>query len=126
MRTRDVLAFRAYYRTVDDGDVPFFLLSSFGGKSDLRGYESGRYRDESMYAVQAEYRWRPKDRWVLTGFAGVGGVGADFGDLFDDVLAAAGIGARYMVSRTHDFSVSVDFAVSDDDRQFYFGINEAF
>jgi hypothetical protein len=53
VRGQDVLALRAYYRTVQV-DVPFYLLSSFGGKRDLRGYESGRYRDQMMYAVQAE------------------------------------------------------------------------
>lgn len=41
---RDVLALRAYDRTVVGDDLPFFMLSSFGGKKDLRGYESGRYR----------------------------------------------------------------------------------
>lgn len=124
-RTSDVLALRAYFRNAQ-GDVPFFLLSSFGGKSDLRGYESGRYRDEMMYAVQAEYRWRPNDRWVFTGFAGFGGVAAEFDALFDDLLSAGGIGARFMLSQEHKFSISVDFAVGEGDRQFYFGIGEAF
>jgi hypothetical protein len=32
-------------------DTPFFLLSTFGGSSDLRGYPSGRYRDRMMYAI---------------------------------------------------------------------------
>jgi hemolysin activation/secretion protein len=125
-RERDVLAFRAYFRSANGNDLPFFLQSSFGGTSDLRGYESGRYRDDMMYAVQAEYRWRPREKWVFTGFVGLGAVASEFDGLFDDVLPAGGIGTRYMLSSAHNFSISADFAVGEGDRQFYFGVNEAF
>lgn len=57
MRERDVLAVRAYTRA-SSADAAFFLLSSFGGSKDLRGYPGGRYRDRMMYSLQAEYRWQ--------------------------------------------------------------------
>lgn len=125
VRSRDVVALRGYVKTVG-GDPPFFLLASFGGQRDLRGYKSGRYRDESMYAVQGEYRWRPLDRWVFTGFAGLGEVAPDLGGFFDDVLPAGGLGARFVLSPERNVSLSADLAVGEDGVQFYFGVGEAF
>jgi hypothetical protein len=125
MRKEDVLALRAYLRSTG-GDAPFFLLSTFGGSKDLRGYPSGRYRDKKMYAVQAEYRWHIHERWILTGFAGIGEVAENFGDLGDNFLPAAGVGARFVLSSRHRVSLSVDVATGDDGTEFYFGVGEAF
>jgi hypothetical protein len=125
MRDRDVFAARGYFKAADDS-APFFLLSSFGGKTDLRGYDNGRYRDRMMYALQGEYRWRYSDSWVFTGFAGVGEVANSFGDFGDNLLPAAGVGARFMLSQTHQFSLSFDVATGKNGTQFYFGLGEAF
>ena len=125
VRDRDVLAFRGYFRTTG-GDAPFFLLSTFGGKSDLRGYPSGRYRDKSMYALQSEYRWQATDRWIFTGFAGFGEVAPSFGDFGEEPLPAAGIGVRLVVSQKHRVALSADIAVGNDGAEFYFGVGEAF
>lgn len=125
IRERDVLAFRAYARSAS-GDVPFFLLSTYGGSTDLRGYPSGRYRDRMMYAVQSEYRWQFSDRWIFTGFAGFGEVAKDFGDFGENFLPAAGVGARFVLSQKHRISLSADVAVGKDGTEYYFGIGEAF
>ena len=125
VRREDVLALRGYFRSAG-GDAPFFLLSTFGGSTDLRGYPSGRYRDKMMYAVQAEYRWQVHQRWVLTGFAGVGEVAAKFGDFGRNLLPAAGVGARFVLSSRHRVSLSADVATGDDGTEFYFGVGEAF
>jgi hypothetical protein len=125
LRNGNVLALRGYARTVR-GDPPFFLLSTFGGSTDLRGYPGGRYRARNMYAVQAEYRWIFSDRLIFTGFAGFGEVADNSSDFGDDLLPAAGVGARYVVSQKHRVSLSFDFAGGDGDSEFYFGINEAF
>jgi len=125
MRDEDVLAFRGYVRS-SGGDAPFFLLSTFGGSKDLRGYPSGRYRDKMMYAVQAEYRWHVRERWILTGFAGVGEVAENLGDFGSNFLPAAGVGARFVLSERHRVSLSADVAVGDDGTEFYFGVGEAF
>jgi outer membrane translocation and assembly module TamA len=106
--------------------TPFFLKSSFGGASDLRGYPSGRYRDRMMYAMQAEYRWQIRDRWILTGFAGVGEVAERFSNFGEHFLPAAGVGARYVLSEKHRVSLSTDLAVGNDGVEFYFGVGEAF
>ena len=125
LRERDVLAIRGMVR-VTNGNAPFFLKSSFGGRTDLRGYPSGRFRDRMMYAVQSEYRWQVSDRWLLTGFAGFGEVAYSFSDMGEDFLPAAGIGARFMLSAKHEVGLSTDIAVGKDGAEFYFGVGEAF
>ena len=125
VRENDVLAFRGYFRTTG-GNAPFFILSTFGGGSDLRGYPSGRYRDKAMYALQGEYRWAMNDSWIFTGFAGFGEVAPDFGSFDGDYLPAAGVGARFVVSRKHRVSLSFDIAHGKDGTEYYFGVGEAF
>ena len=125
MREHDVLALRGVSKSADDS-APFFLLSSFGGRTDLRGYENGRYRDNLMYAVQAEYRWRKSDRWAFTGFAGVGEVADNFGGFLDELLPAVGAEARFMISVEHQVSLAADSALGNLGTQFYFGVGEAF
>jgi outer membrane protein assembly factor BamA len=125
MRKRDVLAMRITTRATGD-DAPFYLLSTFGGRTDLRGYESGRYRDRMMYAAQAEYRWQPHDRWVFTGFAGVGEVAPSYGDFFENLLPAAGLGTRFVLSAKHKLNLALDVAVGKHGAEFYFGVGEVF
>lgn len=125
MRARDVLALRGYVRATGD-DEPFFILSTFGGSKDLRGYPSGRYRDRMMYALQGEYRWQVNDRWILTGFAGFGEVANSFSDFGENYLPAGGVGARFVLSKKHRVGLSADLAVGNDGAEVYFGVGEAF
>ena len=125
VRDSDVLALRAYARSTGD-NAPFFILSTFGGSTDLRGYPSGRYRDRMMYALQGEYRWAVNDRWIMTGFGGVGEVAGSFSDFGREFLPAAGIGARFVLSQKHRISLSADVATSKNGTEFYFGVGEAF
>jgi hypothetical protein len=125
MREQDVLATRLMLRYTG-GNAPFFLLSTFGGSTDLRGYPSGRYRDRMMYALQAEYRWQFSERWIFTGFAGFGEVAESFGDFGDDFLPAAGLGARFVLSKKHRVGLSFDVAQGKDSTEYYMGVGEAF
>jgi len=125
MRDQDVLALRLFIKGTSE-DTPFFLLSTFGGSTDLRGYPSGRYRDRMMYAMQSEYRWHYNDRWIFTGFAGFGEVADSFSNFGKNFLPAGGIGARFVLSAKHRVSLSADVAVGNDGAEFYFGVGEAF
>jgi hypothetical protein len=125
MRERDVLATRLMVRWTK-GDAPFFLKSSFGGGTDLRGYASGRFRDKMMYAVQTEYRWQFNDRWIFTGFVGVGEVAERFSDFGSYYLPAAGIGTRFVLSKKHRVGLSFDVARGKTGTEYYVGVGEAF
>ena len=122
---RHVLASRAVVRWTE-GDAPFFLLSSFGGSTDLRGYPSGRYRDRIMYALQTEYRHQLSDRWILTGFVGVGEVAPRWSDFGNNFLPAGGIGTRFVLSKKHRVGLSFDMARGKTGTEYYFGVGEAF
>lgn len=125
MRESDVLAFRGYFRTTSDG-APFFVQSTFGGKSDLRGYPSGRFRDRMMYALQGEYRWQFNNRWIFTGFAGFGEVASELDEFGEDTLPAAGVGVRFVVSDKHRVALSFDVATGQEGTEYYFGVGESF
>jgi hypothetical protein len=54
-----VLAFRAFAQTTYDKSgqvIPFFMMPSFSGGSDLRAYASWRLRDLNSLLVQGEWR----------------------------------------------------------------------
>jgi outer membrane protein assembly factor BamA len=110
------------------GEVPVVDLCLFGAKNDLRGYETGRYRDDNSLALQAEQRWKFADRWGLVGFAGVGGVGENIGDaLGEEPLVSGGLGLRFQASEDYNVNLAIDGAVNlDGDTSLYFRIGEAF
>ena len=49
-----------------------------------------------------------------------------FSGIGENFLPAAGVGARFVLSKKHRVSLSADLAVGDDGAEFYFGVGEAF
>src|SRR6478752_551902 len=80
---RTVLAASAQFCRAS-GDVAYYDLCLFGASADLRGYETGRYRDRASWAVQGELRHQFKPRWGGVAFIGVGGIAPSAGDLLDE------------------------------------------
>ena len=123
---RDVLALRASLRTTF-GDVPFYGQSYFGSSADLRGYVIGTVYDDSLGAVQAEYRRELFWRLGAVAFAGVGAVASDVSDLFEaDALPSGGFGLRFLLEKKNHINLRVDFAWGDGQEAIYFGVGEAF
>jgi len=120
----DVFAVRFYGRMAE-GDVPFFALSSLGQGSDLRGYTPGRYRDNALLAIQAEYRRRLSKRWHAVAFLGAGGVGPKLDDIGQG-LPAGGIGVRFVLAEENHIALRLDAAWGDDDSAIYLSVGEAF
>jgi hypothetical protein len=59
LREAWVLSFRGLAQTAltkRDQQVPFFMLPSLGGGSNLRGFASHRFRDQNSLVLQAEWR----------------------------------------------------------------------
>lgn len=123
---KGVLAWRGSLCAAGDG-APFYDLCMYGQGNDLRGYETGQYRDGAMWAAQAEYRLPLFWRFGAVAFAGVGGIAPDLGDIGDStVLPAAGVGLRFAASRKYRVNVSLDAAWGKDSSAIYFYIGEAF
>ena len=121
-----VLAWRGSLCAAGDG-APFYDLCMYGQQNDLRGYESGQYRDKAMWAAQAEYRHPLFWRFGAVAFAGVGGIAPGINDLSDStVLPAAGVGLRFAASRKYGVNMSLDAAWGKDSSAIYFYIGEAF
>jgi len=121
-----VLAFRGTLCGVD-GDPPFYELCLFGLRSDIRGYQAGRYRDRLMYAVQSEYRKTLGNRWGFVLFAGAGEV-AKNSDSFntDNILPAGGTGVRFNLSKMRRINLRADTAYGKNGWSWNFSIGEAF
>ncbi|GGH77473.1 BamA/TamA family outer membrane protein [Phaeocystidibacter marisrubri] len=134
------LTYNHYYPIVDEtqilatrvrvessiGDVPFQGQSVIG-QDDIRGYSSGKYRDNQVYAIQAEYRWRFYNNFGMVGFAGIASAVENFAQLADgEILPGAGLGLRYMLIPEQRVNIGLDIAAGKGDWGIYFRIGEAF
>ena len=109
------------------GDLPFYSLPSLGGGQRGRGFIEGRFRDRSLWAATAEYRfwviprgfpltpWTPHvrvERLGLALFYDVGSVADEWWDLFQRRRPkhSGGIGFRCTLERNAPFRVDVGFS----------------
>jgi outer membrane translocation and assembly module TamA len=98
----------------------------------MRGYYSGRYRDENLMAAQAEIRYRFMNRFGIVAFAGTGKVFANGQFNSDGLKPNFGFGGRYFFDPAKGLSVRLDYGVGEklpnEKRQagFYIGLAEAF
>lgn len=123
---RTVAAFRAS-ACAASRNAPFFDLCLFGASANLRGYESGRFRDHASWAVQTELRRALGGKFGAVAFAGVGGVAPSLGRIGgEQLLPAAGMGLRYEVARDYGINLRLDVAVGRDSRAVYVSLGEAF
>ncbi|HKK71091.1 MAG TPA: BamA/TamA family outer membrane protein [Candidatus Krumholzibacteria bacterium] len=122
-----VLATRLTFRHTA-GDVPFDRLPSLGGANLLRGYFGGRFRDRTLYTLQAEVRTGHWKRLGTAVFTGVGRVANGLDALsLDDLHAVYGIGARLQLSSEENLHVRADLGFSDQGGTgFYLAFLEAF
>lgn len=123
------------------GEPSFETMALLGGKTIMRGHYVGRFRDNSLYAAQVEYRlpvgrsdWidnREKipfrERWGIVWFAGVGDVASSFGEVdFGKVKNSIGLGIRYLVLPKERINVRIDVGFGTQYPGLYFNIREAF
>jgi hypothetical protein len=86
--------------------APFYDICSV----DLRGYQGGKYRDDTLLSTQIEYRWRFYKKFGLVVFGGVAGVAPEFKDYtWNDALPAGGIGFRWLAAEAYNVNIAVDY-----------------
>lgn len=121
-----VLALRVYACETSD-KTPLFDLCLYGSGSDLRGYQAGRYRDHSMAAAQAEYRFPLGGRFGAVVFGGTGKVAPSFGEIGGQPdLPSVGAGVRWLASPKARVNLSIDVAKGRDDTSVYVYVKESF
>jgi hypothetical protein len=116
LRETWVLSFRALAKTTSDKDdqqVPFFMLPSLGGGSNLRGFTSWRFRDRNSLLLQAEWRIMTNRFLDTAFFYDAGKVTAHTSDLdFKDLRKDFGVGFR--MHGPFDTPLRVEFARSNE------------
>jgi len=109
------------------GDTPEYLLPAIGKGADLRGYATGRYRDNIFMSAQAELRWYFWRGLGAVAFTGVGSTTSSVSQVFHGpVLPSYGAGIRYMLHRDERLVMRVDYGHGNEDGMFYFSVSEAF
>ena len=114
------------------GDVPYGEMSQLGTPWDLRGYTWGRYRDESMIYLMAEYRHQFSNAdgsLKKSGVVGWVGGGSIFGvgnteETNNRILPNFGIG--YRLELQPRMNLRVDMGFGRETMGIYVNFNEAF
>jgi hypothetical protein len=127
-----VLGVNADYQSLNGNNTPFYLLPQLGNDNMMRGYYSGRFRDQNLMALQAELRYRFSPRFGVVGFAGAGTVYYSGNLSFNNLKPSMGGGFRYFFDVERGLSVRMDYGVGEkrpgESRQtgFYLSLGEAF
>jgi hypothetical protein len=99
LRETWVLSLRGLVETTygkDGEQVPFFMLPSLGGGSDLRGFSSWRFRDRHRLLLQGEWRIMANRFLDTAVFYDAGKVEARTSDLdLDGLKTDYGFGVRF-------------------------------
>lgn len=98
--SRSVVATQLLLGEMAGDQIPFSSLYSIGGKSILRGYYLGRYRDRSLGILQTEWRQDFREQWTWVIFAGVGKMGNKVDRLDANyTVASHGFGIHYYLDK---------------------------
>jgi len=126
-KIKQVVSTRLYSKHVF-GPAPFYDLSLIGGDTFVRGYFFGRFRDNNLTTIQAEYRSLLFWRIGLAAFGGASLVYNDFSDFNSNTLKPnGGIGLRFLVDKEEGTNLRFDYAIGlNGESGFYVSFGESF
>jgi hypothetical protein len=128
LREAWVLSFRGFVETTtakSGEQVPFFMLPSAGGGSDLRGFSSWRFRDRNSLLLQAEWRIMVNRYVDMAVFYDAGKVAANRSDLnLDGLKTDGGLGFRFHGPLATP--LRIDFAKSNEGLSIVFAASAVF
>lgn len=126
LKKRLILASRGFVRMATS-NTPSQLKPAIGIGPDLRGYASGRYRDNLFLATQAEVRWYFWWKFGAVAFAGIGTTTSGWDELGSGtVLPSYGGGIRFLAFDAQRLVLRLDYGHGNEDGQLYFSVSEAF
>ncbi len=131
---RHLIAFWTYGSFQLSGKIPYLDLMSNAFdqmNSSGRGYEQGHWRGQDFAYGEVEYRFPISQcSQILGGVVFVNFTTASDRDqhvpLFGFVKPAGGIGLRIMVNKEDRTNISIDYAIADGSKGFYFQLQEIF
>jgi outer membrane protein assembly factor BamA len=122
-----ILALRSL-NTFTSSEAPWNHKSQLGGLA-FRGYFEGRFRDQNLSSIQAEYR-SPLliGRFGIVGFAGYAWVYDSLDEFINNKkYGNIGTGIRFSLDKEDKLNLRFDFALGElGNRGVYFGIREVF
>lgn len=126
---KQILAAQAYGFFNTGSDIPIRSIASLGGADRMRGYYSGRYRDDHLLSLQAEYRVPVYKRFSAVAFAGIGDVAGRFSTWsLQNMKYSYGGGLRFAVNKNEKLHIRFDygFGKGKHNQGFYLQFGEAF
>lgn len=122
----DVIAIQIFMN-LNQGTIPYKDMAEIGGPNTMRGYYRGYYRYESLYALQAEYRFMLTRHIGFAGWAGLASTTEDWKEPFaHPIRPNAGLGLRVRINQHDKLNVRADFGVGRNQTGFYLDIAEAY
>jgi surface antigen Omp85-like protein len=104
--------------------VPFYHLSELGRGSTVRGFDRGRFRDDSMLMASAEYRY---PIWRNFDFGIFGDAGQVSPDIFRQLALndfRLGYGMSFRIRGAKGLITMLELGKSSDGWRFYLGFND--
>ncbi|NSL86617.1 polymerase [Chitinophaga solisilvae] len=142
---KSTLGFNGLFSSLQGSRLPFYWLPELGNDLMMRGYYTGRYRDQNYLAVQTEYRYLidpkirihiwfvdVKPKFALAAFAGTGSVFNNHNFALSGFKPSFGGGIRYFYDEGAKLTIRIDYAVGEqragESRQkgLYLSLAEAF
>lgn len=114
------------------GNVPFNQLALMGGETIMRGYYTGRFRDNNQIAAQTEFRFLPlplgfSKRIGATVFGSVATVFPTVREIsMKNLVWAGGAGFRFLLFPKKDIYTRIDYSFTREGGGLYIFIGEAF
>ncbi len=121
-----VLAFQSFTEFTG-GDAPFNQLALLGGSKKMRGYVTGRYRENHMQLFQAEYRAHLFWKLGVVAFGSLGAVENRLVDFKGEHIRwTLGCGLRLRLTEAEKINLRVDMGFGKNTKGLYITIGEAF
>lgn len=129
---KNVLGFNINFSSVQGNNIPFYLLPQLGNDQIMRGYYTGRYRDQNLLTAHTEWRYHFMNRFGVAAFAGAGTVFKNGHLDLNRFKPNYGAGARYFLDPGRGITLRMDYAVGEKPSGekrltgFYMALAEAF
>jgi outer membrane protein assembly factor BamA len=125
LKWNHVVAFNTYTE-MNSSQTPFNLLAFIGGTKRMRGYYEGRFRDQNVMMLQAEYRAPLFCRIGMVAFGGIGQVSQNINDYQLNAFKwNAGAGLRIRIN-DDNLNIRIDYGIGQNSSGLYLTLKEAF
>ena len=116
-----------FYSEFTAGETPFNQLALMGGNKKMRGYYEGRFRDNHIMVLQAEYRIPIWWRIGINLFGSYGSVANNFSEFGDGYWRfVGGGGLRININKKETVNLRIDAGFGKNTSGYYFTVGEAF